>query len=414
MNSSTQSKNVTTILLWVYFLLVFSVYPTVIPYRSVLTTIIIIAAYFSMSYFKIYRKNTAFIKCLILILAADAISAVYIRNTVTTHVVYAIHYIFLILTVSNYCKLKKDYTSICRIVFWPSFIGGPIIGLFQMITGRYVFAAQDSDNSFLRTIISDVRHGNANYTAVSMLFCVILALYLYKKTKKETYRFATLISIICVILTFSRTTIAVLLFGMFIYFVNAIHQSAKMELKIKKRTIVFLSIIFVVGLYFCFSPNSIVARYLSSADIDLVIKHKTGSTSELRTNQWVASIQVMMNNGIGHFLFGFSDSAPSAMGKLTGYSMTSHNFIFGRASENGVIAFFAAAILYLSFFINTVKKWKLLKGRDEAVIVLGSCAILLCYLMISITGWELLIILTVSNLVFNGTDLKLENKRKCH
>lgn len=382
-----------------YFILAFSLNSAMVPQRPAIMTILVLLILileFPLRITNISKnKLTGY---MILLLILDAVTHTILNLNVLKHSVYSIQYTILMLAIMLFCNTDIDILKISKLIFWTSFIGGPLIGLIQLSTGSLLFAPQTND-MFINTIITTVNNTNANYSALAMLICVFLSGYIYSHIKQKIYLISMIISIVCTVLTFSRTAIASLLFCLFLLIIKYNIKKKKERKKITiKKFIVFFVIFFGIIIGFDFLWN-ILINYLESSNILKLYEIKQTSTANLRFNQWIASVQVILNSGLKHFFFGFGENANSAMGLLTGYNMTSHNFIFGALSELGILGGFFAALIYITFFVDLIKYFKKINFND-LWIVAGALAVMLCYMMISIITWELLLIICLVDRIF--------------
>lgn len=405
-NRTKNHDKINILFLSIYFVFLFCIPPNLLAFSGAWTAVLILISYLCLEIFSIsYKYINAYIVSLAGIFLINPISAIFNDGSMVIDCIYALHYIVLILTLHNYYKKYKNIESLIKIIFWPAFIGGPVIGLYQMYSGHYLYSNSAEIDLFMRTIMSDVRHGNPNYTALTMMFCAFLAYYLYRKYSNRVYFFCALVSLLCMLLTYSRTTIFVfiLFLGLFILSktikrINKPQIHFKIKISIKSISI-YLIAVFALCLIVYIS-SVFISNYVQNAEFERLLRYKESSTLGQRIEQWRASIEIILTNGLWHFLFGFSNQASVIMGNITGREMSSHNFIFARTSENGVLGFIGAIILYVGFFFRLYKIYSKFQYSNEIIILLCTACMLICYLMVSVISWDLIISLIISNIIF--------------
>lgn len=411
MRDAYVTKKLISFLLLVYFITAFSVYPQVIPQRGLIMTAIAITMCFLLhpNISDLFEENNSIIKYLIILFVLDCVTNCICGFNVFNHFIYMIQYICFVVSIYIFIKNSESLYSLLVIMFWPIFVGGPVIGLYQLSTGRYLFGSNDNLDAFFSAIISNVGHANSNYTAICMLFCVMISGALYYKSKRIFYLVSTIISIICVVLTFSRTSTVSLATCLVLFYIFKSFYIKEQKYISKGR--ILLVVIGIMGLFLLYDNfYSLVERYLQGANLSKLFSIKQSSTADLRTSQWKAAIKVIFNGDPLILLFGYGEGAASAMSSVTGRSMTAHNFIFGKLSENGLLGFFSALGLYINFFIRI---WKSKNSLDSGNlwIAMISVVIMLSYLMISINTWELICSLVIVD-VITGKLIRLNLEKK--
>ena len=392
------NKRIAYFLMLIYFILAFSIFPAVIPQRGIIMTILVLVSVGLLKpRFVITSRPHSIVKYLVILLTLDVVSNCINGYDPFTHFIYWIQYIALIICICTFIDSNESFDSFLYILFWPSFIGGPIIGIYQLLTGRYLFGSSDSLDTFFSAIISNAGHANSNYTAICMLFCVMLSGAIYFRTKKTLYLGLMIFSVLCVVLTYSRTAIVsmVICIAAFHLFKST---STKGTTKITIKTLLLPLLVIIVVVLFYSKFYAIIENYLKGANLVKLMSIKESSTVALRTRQWKAAIEVVFNNGPIGFILGFGDGAPDMMSSMTGRIMSAHNYIFGRLSENGVLGFLCALALYFNYFLRL---WRTRKSLDycKLWVAMISTAIMLSYLMISINTWELMCTLTLIELI---------------
>lgn len=358
--------------------------------------------------------KASFLKYLYFIFWLDALANILVWSRPLNHVIYAIQYSLMLSTISKFCTDKEGFDIVSKLVLLPAFLAGPVIGTIQLVNGGYVFGVESNDAAFIATVMSDAKHGNANYTAIMMLLCLVLFIYLFLRENKYIYLIGGIFSLGCLILTYSRTAIAATVGVLVIFLILFFRMREGQDYsKISIKTFVFLIIAVAVIIFALPFIENAVTDYLNTSDIQTIIRYKQNDEIDNRTIQWMASVKAILQNGVLHFLFGFGDEAYEAMAQVGGTAASSHNFIFGRIVETGILGGICAIALYLKAIINMAKYWKKMCLYEKWV-SLGTLAMLLCYLMISIIYWELLIILTLYNSVILIIDADGEEGEVVH
>lgn len=406
MTKYSTTKKAAWLLLFLYSVLAFSIYPDMVPFRGAIMTMLVIMILLMLGIPTIINiRKCPILRYLIVILILDVTSNVVYGGNLLTHFIMAINYIALIMSLKILIDSEDSLNTALKVLFYPSFIGGPVIGLYQLLIGNYVFGPEADSLAFADTVISTVGHTNANYTAIAMLFALLLSGALAFRLKKIYYYIFAIISAICIVLTFSRTTnLFMIIFG-FLFFI-----AAKKYQKENKRAILFIAVIVV----FAVSYNKlygIVVNYLDTGNIERILEIKQTSTMNLRTDQWKAAVEIVFSNGPIEFLLGFGDSAGEIMSSVSGRNMTAHNFFFGRLAENGIIGFLASIMLYINIFRRFFEARKRIdKG---SLWIAYSVIIMLCsYMMISIITFELIISIVLFDIITDLSDGRFATGRE--
>ena len=380
------------ILFFVFFIFALAVYPGAIPNCGLIMTTISILTMLVMlltqKNFKIKRRSA--INYLLVLFWLNFISNMLAENEPVTYLFYAIQYTCIVVAIDIYCQNEERLDRMVKIIFWPIFLGGPIIGTIQLFSGEYLFGTATQEDIFFTTIISDARHSNPNYTALVMVMCVCLAGYLYTNRKKLIYLIAAVYSGICVTLTFSRTTIFVFAIGLIWLGFENFRRVKNIKTTIKLRSFIVLLVAIAVVVLIIPYAFQWVESYLEKANIEKLLQIKENSTIEQRVRQWGASVRIVLENGIGNFLFGFGDEAAEVLASVTFRKMTSHNLIFSSLSERGFLGVVFTLLIYGNFTIGILHCRKAAPIKRVWLYV-AVAMILICYLMVSVLTWELYI-----------------------
>ena len=378
------------VLLFIFFIFALAVYPGAVPNCGVIMTAIAVMTLLTLlvtqNKLKIKRRKAT--NYLIVLFWLDTVANVIVDSEIVSHLFYAVQFSCIVWAIDIYCNQENRLERLIQIIFWPMFLGGPIIGTIQLFNGDYLFGSVEETNMFFTTIISDARHSNPNYTALIMVMCFCLAGYLYKKQKKMVYLLGAIYSVVCVILTFSRTTIFVLVVGIVWLALESLYRMGKIKRTLRGRTLVFIVLAITVIIVAIPYVTQWVEEYLGQANVEKLLQIKENSTIEQRLKQWKASVQVVLENGFLHFLFGFGDETAEILGKITYRTMTSHNLIFSSLAERGFIGFIFTLMLYGNLFFGIIRMRKK-APMDKMWIYVCSTMILICYMMVSVLTWEL-------------------------
>lgn len=378
------------------FLLIFCLYPGTFPYISLVIAFFLFGTLMLQNPGKIKKDILLFLLCLLFII--EFLVSLLISVNEIKHFVYAISYCSIIISISKFSITRKRIDSLVKIILIAAFIGGPIIGIIQLVNGEYIFNSGliDNESYFMTTIISNANHANSNYVAIGMLFCVTLAGYLFIRSRKSIYAIAFIFAAICTLLTYSRTAIFILIVEIVLYTLLTIKKFDNNKRNNRIKVLIFLAVIIIFFITYDFISN-LVLGYFLEGNVEKILSIKQSSTLSLRSNQWSASIELFLNGG-WKSIIGYGDNAPIMLGSISGRVMSAHNFILGRLSETGIIGLIIAISIYIFTFKETIVSWKKVEKSDLWVNI-STIGILICYLMISNITWELIIILTLFNVL---------------
>jgi O-antigen ligase len=391
-------NNISLVLIALYFVISFCVYPGIFPERGmIMTALALIICILEVPKQIIVRRQFA-TNQLFMILLLQIVSNVLMLDCTISQLVLAVQYCALIGVMLILCRSEQNKERIIKIIAWTSFIGGPLIGLIQLRQGAYLFGPTPPgvDPS---TIISTATQVNSNYAATTMLLSAMLSGYLYAKYKKTIYAFLFLVSSICIVLTFSRTTIAIYIISIVIYLLIKAKRGGSFKGNTFIRAAVSLLLLLAIAVLFYDAILNCIETYLMQSDIDKVMRLKTDYDVLSRFGQWGASIQIVISNGPIRFLFGFGDSASQYMGQVTGNVMSAHNVIFGCLAEGGVIGLILIVLLYFNCIRKTIRCRKEL-GLADWWLIICSHAMLVSFLMIANINTEFIITIVLMDLMF--------------
>lgn len=413
MTKYTTAKKIAWSLLFIYSVLAFSIHPDMVPFRGALMTVVIaIVPVLLYTPRKIKLQHISILRHLIVIIILTAVSNLMYGEERLTHFVMAIIFIALIISLKLLVDSEDSLNTCLKIFFYPSFIGGPIIGLYQLATGGYIFGTKADVLTFESTIISTVSQTNANYTAIAMLFSLLLSGALAFRLKKAYYYVFAIVSAICIVLTFSRTTILTMIAFVSLFLIVARKYKKKNKYSIKKVAMVI--VVAVVLLVSYDTLCAIVVNYLDASSIEKLLEIKQTSTMDLRTDQWKAAVDIVFSKGPLEFLIGFGEAAGEVMGGISGRNMSAHNFFFGRLSENGVIGFIASIALYVNIIRRFIRTRKYL-DKGSLWIAYSVAIMLVSYMMISNITWEFIISITLFDIITNEAVVERKyNESKIH
>lgn len=303
------------------------------------------------------------------------------------------------IVITSYCDTKTRLIELLKTIFWTGFAGGSIIGIYQMITGSYLYFVPDYDVSltFVSTVISTATKSNSNYSALQFVSIGFIGLYLTTVVQKRSriYLIMTIISFLCVGLTFSRTAIAATGIALLLYFF------LKMKVKgVLKRGIVIVfigTLVFFVMLLF--GINFGLESFLNPQGLEKILETKSGTGNFInRFEQWGASFELMINSSFNNLVFGYGNSYISKLSEYGSY-MSTHNTIIEQFVAKGFIAgllFVIAIILAFRYYAQALKN-----KRENSALLCGYIAIFITIQMISTFYLEVIIYLFIAGVIKN-------------
>ncbi|MFV0565532.1 MAG: O-antigen ligase family protein [Flavobacteriaceae bacterium] len=219
------------------------------------------------------------------------------------------------------------------------------IGFDQNIWGN-TMGLKTKDIEFSRSY----RQGFFRKAHIAAYFFTIIILYLfnrYKELKKNRFNYIVIILplIIIVLLTGSRTPIAVVLIGVLLYYMKVKHLKYLLILAL----ITILSIVYIDALLILFS-DTIIYQYLS------IVKTVTSNFDRLsRVIIWSSWWTEIKTFNLIDIIFGRGfNSSLEANSKNISNHIWFHNDFFSIIYSYGILPL----VLYVSLFINMYKKHK--------------------------------------------------------
>ena len=318
--------------------------------------------------------------------------------------------IALIITVVQYAYDETDVNKVIKIIFFVFLISGPIIGLYQMATGGFVFPETET-SVFYSFKIFNSQQSNENYSALTMVIPAFLSLFLFSQGNNKTVRlFFVIISIIsftCLLLTFSRGAIVGAAIALLLLIFSLIKHNKDIfkQVTFGKITFIIVLIIVIAALY------SYAEQFINSYDVQNLLEKKTTSSLEVRMTQWKSIVMVMMNSGLKNFLVGYGSNYPDIVGGVSGYYISAHNIFLGYLIQNGIVGL--VCILFL--FFNSIKKsLEIFKtddfgGKFIAALVL---TMWIAYQFVSMVRWELWFSIIVLELYYSSQFKQIDNDIK--
>lgn len=308
--------------------------------------------------------------------------------------------IALIVTFVQYIFNKSDTYTVIRIVFFVFLIAGPIIGIYQMVTGGFIFPETEASVYYNYKIFNS-QQSNENYSALTMIIPVFLSLYLFSQSKKQTVKIflviSALVSFVCLLLTFSRGAIlgAAIALLVLIYSLSKYNKEIFKEITLGKIVFVIASLIAIVVLY------SHAEKFVNSFDVRNLLEKKTYGSLEARIIQWKSIVTIMSNSGLKNLFLGYGSNYPNIVGSISGYYISAHNIFFGHLIQNGIIG----CICLISLFVNSIKKSiEILKTDDLGGKFIAALVVTMwvAYQFVSMVRWELWFSIIVLELYYSS------------
>lgn len=372
------------IFLWtitfLYFLLYYCAPLSIFPFRSI-TLLILPLIGFLLSVFKKKHMKKSYFILLFLFFVLNGIITSFINEDSIKYILYDIFSILiLIIFIINICDSGKHLKKLLQIIFWTGFIGGAIIGIFQKVSGIYLFV-NSKDILIIDLFMSTATQSNSNYASLQLTTTMFIGLYLRGITKRvlnrSVFDIATLLIFVCILLSMSRTTI----FAVVISFFFFIWLSRKKRIKLTNKNILLsIMLLLIISTSLIFSINNI-EESINSFEWDKITNIKTTENLSIRSVQWDASIEVILKQDIDNFLFGLGRDYIYDVGTVSGYNMTTHNTPLEILIKYGFISFIIIVTIIIITFQNYFILYK--KGNEFNALICGWIAVFICLQMIS-------------------------------
>lgn len=371
-------NNITWILITVYFFIYYCAPPTIFSLRMYFIIIIpiVILIYQLLQNKFIIRINLLLL--LFLIIVVNAFITDYINSDPYIYtLIYLVSLLIIVLVLFNLCRNTRELNFLLKIIFWTSILGGVIIGFYQKISGNYLFI-NSTDMVIKNLFFTTATQSNANFAAMQLATTFYIGLYLKRVEKNKIIDFFVLLTFIAIILTMSRTTIVATVFGIFInLIINKKHNYISKNRFI--RIIVIIFVILVSTPIFSYAINKYQNKNLDKFESISLIK--TEENLSIRQIQWKSTIKVVGNSELYNFIFGFGRNYNEILGKVSGYSITTHNTILEVLIKYGVISF----LIYIYICMATFKTYIYIyiNNKKYNSIICGWITIFICLQMIS-------------------------------
>lgn len=379
--SIASNRRIAALAIEITLLLAFSIASSVVPYRTFLIVGLLFIGTLLIGKSKVRTSSAIF--PLFFLYATNCVSNYIAGNDLFSSIAGLLDVLFAYFCIQGFCEEKKDFDFLVKLMFWPVFIGGPLIGSIQMITGRFVFPTV-GDASFIRTMMLNANQSNSNYGALTMMTSLFLALYLSNLGKnKGLYSALAIWSGITVLLTLSRGAIIATTFVLLLAYLFRTKDKRRNK---NMKDVVFVLIFILIVLVFYSAIYDWIRSYIESRDLQLLLQYKETSTFDGRLAQWKASLQAFTDANLAQKLLGYGDNYYLKLGEYSSFYRTAHNIFFGQLAENGIIGFLCSVILYGGIVkkIFHLHKWE----AHLSWITSWALGIMIAYLLISIIGWE--------------------------
>ncbi|PFA66937.1 hypothetical protein CN378_12570 [Bacillus sp. AFS015802] len=389
------------ILLTMYFVFFYWISGTIFPYRSIALAFIGLSVFLIQILINRQNLQTDIISLSILVISVLMIISSIINGDGQTlqNIIFFFQTVFLYLGIVSFCNNYEKLYRVIKIIFVTGFIGGPVAGLIQMITGEYIFplppGSPYEDNMLIKTVISSALTYNANLVALQFVTTLFLGLYLYNKINKKLLIFVCiLISAVALILTFSRTSIIATILAFVIY--NFFRKKKTNSLKFILQYFV-LAMTSIILLFFF---DDILSKVLQFNDVDYVFRLKSAENVDIRYMQWIAVVDVLFSSDIIHLLFGYGRNYINIIGSITGYNITTHNTILEQFVKNGVLSGF---LIIISYYYSFKAFWKVNKTKEEFnSIFAGLIALFVSLQMISSFTLDSIMYLMIASIILKN------------
>lgn len=346
-------RNIFLILSAIFFILSWVIY----PYNSIMPNFLpelcafISALFFISSSFNEKLKtikviNYFFVLSLIPIFQYLFDQIIYFQNFLFTFI-YIFTFSYVVLNSSNQPCLFSKFIYLLII----SSIFNSIVSIFQILDFEENFY-------FILELNGSRVYGNLgqpNNLSTLIILAFIGSIYLYQtdKLNKKSISFITLITILMISLTQSRTGFL----NLILFFILLLINHNKLNIKIKKLTIYVNIISFFSFFKFTNDIFYFLTNILNINTIKNIRNIETNIINDGRIDIWMRSLELISENPI--FGIGFNQNSISNLNSLnieglTGWFSSSHNIIIDIILWCGLII--GSLITYL--FIHILLKYK--------------------------------------------------------
>lgn len=323
-----------------------------------------------------------------------------------SHIIYFAIYTMLFICISRYRHIDSCFfIKLLNVALLFSFVGGPVLGMYQFITKEYIYhyleSTQQAAYNSVSYMMFSVNNGNSNYASIHMMLTMYLCMLKYKMTSKSLYLIMTLFSGIAVILTFSRATLLAIAMVLFFVLINKRHginkADAKQRRKFRMQVFVICLVLFCAVLLMFDSICNLLINYFSNSFALKNMQYKLSSSgADSRFVIWNATFNMMKDATIDKLLFGFGDEYTIHLMGYCGMAVTAHNYVIDQFARCGVVGL----ILSLSFCVLMVKQSVYyLRMRDSILKILGAImlSLLINYMFVAEMDFVTLIALAITS-----------------
>lgn len=346
-------KNIFLILSAIFFVLSWIIY----PYNSIIPNFLpelcafISAFFFISSSFDKKLKTLAIINCFFIISFIPLIQhifgqIIYFQTTLFTFI-YIFTFSFVVLNTSNHPHLFNKFIYLLII----SALLNSVVSIFQILNFEENFY-------FMLELQGSRVYGNLgqpNNLSTLIILAFIGSIYLYQidKLNKKSVSIITLITILTISLTQSRTGFL----NLILFFILLLINHNTLNLKIKKNTILINIILFSSIFKFTNDIFYFLTNILHINIIKNIRKIETNIINDGRIDIWIRSLELISENpilGIGFNQNSISNLNSLNIEGLTGWFSSSHNIVIDIILWCGLII--GGLIIYL--FIYILLKYK--------------------------------------------------------
>jgi O-antigen ligase len=296
----------------------------------------------------------------------------------------ALIYIYL----SNLSITNKNLKYILQIIFWTGFVGGPVIGFWQYLTGNYI-------NPFyqgiwgLEMFLLTATQGNANFAAFQLVITLFIGLYLLKQGR-SIYRLPVILTALSIIFTISRTTILAVIISLVGY--RLLNRKPHVVTKPKLLSYLLISfIVILVFLVFRLELLTILNNFIHN--INYIIELKGDENLGRRINQWNAALRMLSGSSVENFFFGFGSDYIATLGNITGFYMSTHNTFMEIFIKYGALGFCLYFIMNYKALSTFLKKYRYIVTKR--ILFFGFVCSIICQMMVSVIMFESFIFLWI-------------------
>lgn len=345
------------------------------------------------------RKNMGVIFLPLLYLLINVMSCFIALNKVTAiyETIRVVKGLLLFLIIVSYFK-KPLYEFLIKGVGY-GMLFQLIVGIAQIINGGAIglqFLGEAHGDGVFRAVVTGLEKGMSGTTthpgtlALYGIFSLAVIIFCDMKNKKEKY-FLVFISIITVVLTYARTSIALMLFVLGIAILSKVNMNILVEkikaFRVNKKSIGIILVVIAIicgGIFLSRNIITSVFGRFTSSDMSWQAKSRF---EHIDIGLTVYSKREAFAYGANNYMYGVKECYPNNYSRdIFNYVQPVHNIYVLYLVEIGIIGLIVYILLYGKVILGLLSRKKV---DNISKSIICSTAIWTIVIMIyNLTGWS--------------------------